>query len=235
VKSRWPLLLLGAAVAVGLANLGLWQLGRATAKQAQLDAAAAALAGAPQDLAAATARGEGSVAKVAGRGAFLALPPLLLDNQRRDAAVGLRVYCAFQPDAGAPLLVDLGWLPLGANRALPAVACPQGEQAVAGLLVPPPAVGLRLGPGLERQADGAAWLATRVEPAQVSAAWQLQPPLSEKVLRLDPALPLGYPRDLALLANTLPPEKHRGYALQWFGLSAATVVILLVLSLRRRP
>jgi cytochrome oxidase assembly protein ShyY1 len=66
----------------------------------------------------------------------------------------------------------------------------------------------------------------------VAAAWGLE--LAPQVLRLDPALPLGHERDLGLLANTLPPEKHRGYALQWFGLSAATLVILIVLSLRRR-
>ena len=41
--------------------------------------------------------------------------------------------------------------------------------------------------------------------------------------------------DLALLSNTLPPEKHRGYAIQWFGLALATLVILIVLNLRRRP
>ncbi|WP_146907223.1 SURF1 family cytochrome oxidase biogenesis protein [Arenimonas daejeonensis] len=89
------------------------------------------------------------------------------------------------------------------------------------------------GSGLVDQ-DGA-WLATRVEPAAVSAAWSLQPALSDRVLRLDPVLPLGHERDLELHANTLPPEKHRGYALQWFGLAATTLVLILVLNLRRRP
>ena len=54
------------------------------------------------------------------------------------------------------------------------------------------------------------------------------------MLRLDPAVPLGHARDLELLSNTLPPEKHRGYAVQWFGLALATLVILIVLNLRRR-
>ncbi len=235
MKRRWLLSALGLALALGFASLGQWQLGREQAKRAQLAAADVALASAPVDLAIASRRTDVEVAKVAGPGAFLVSPPLLLDNQRRGPAVGLRIYCAFLPKGGQPLLVDLGWLPLGANRALPTVNCPEGEQVLAGLLVPPPSVGLRLGPGLVRQPDSEAWLATRLEPAEVSAAWRLQPVLSENVLRLDPALPLGYPRDLALLANTLPPEKHRGYALQWFGLAAATVVILLVLNLRRRP
>jgi cytochrome oxidase assembly protein ShyY1 len=56
------------------------------------------------------------------------------------------------------------------------------------------------------------------------------------VLRLDPALTgIGFARDLDVLPNTLPPERHRGYALQWFGLSATLLAITLFLFLRRRP
>jgi cytochrome oxidase assembly protein ShyY1 len=53
------------------------------------------------------------------------------------------------------------------------------------------------------------------------------------VLRLDPALPLGYARDLQLLANTLPPERHRGYAVQWFALAAAVLATALILTFRK--
>jgi cytochrome oxidase assembly protein ShyY1 len=58
--------------------------------------------------------------------------------------------------------------------------------------------------------------------------------LAPRVLRLDPAVPLGHARDLDALPNTLPPERHRGYAVQWFGLAFATVVATVLLSLRRR-
>ena len=62
--------------------------------------------------------------------------------------------------------------------------------------------------------------------------------LDDGVLRLDPALPLGYERDLELLPNTLTPDRHRGYALQWYGLAATVLVIALLLTvraLRRTP
>ena len=55
-----------------------------------------------------------------------------------------------------------------------------------------------------------AWLLTRVDIAALAAGLRL--PLAPRVLRLDPALPLGYARDLDVLPNTLPPERHRGYA-----------------------
>ena len=59
-------------------------------------------------------------------------------------------------------------------------------------------------------------------------------PLAPRVLRLDPALPLGYARDLDLLPNTLPPEQHRGYAVQWFALALAVLVTALILTFRKR-
>ena len=41
-------------------------------------------------------------------------------------------------------------------------------------------------------------------------------------------------RDLDILPNTLTPERHLGYAVQWFGLAAAVFVVALVLTLRAR-
>ena len=40
------------------------------------------------------------------------------------------------------------------------------------------------------------------------------PAVAPRVLRLDPRQPLGYARDLDVLPNTLPPERHLGYAVQ---------------------
>ncbi len=58
--------------------------------------------------------------------------------------------------------------------------------------------------------------------------------LAPRVLKLDPDLPLGYARDLDILPNTLPPERHIGYAVQWFGLAGAVFVTALVLTWRSR-
>jgi surfeit locus 1 family protein len=213
--------------------LGFWQLDRERQKRGQLAAAAAALAAPATDLAAALRSPTAVMQRVAGDVRFIDAAPTWLDNQRRGDRVGVRQYCFAEPLAGGPpILVDLGWLPLAGDRRLPAHRCPPGEHRLAGLLVPPPSAGFALGPGLVEQGDG--WLATRIDIAQI-ARLRGRAGLSGRVLRLDPATPLGFERDLALLANTLPPEKHRGYALQWFGLAAALVVIVLVLNFRRKP
>ena len=228
------------ALAAGFASLGAWQHGRAGEKRALLAEATAVLeARVPVPLAAAAdparaARLEWS----AGRGRFAGVGAFLLDNQRHEGRVGVRAYRVFVPGSvaadgtGVALLVDLGWLPLGPARATPEVPVPQGDIEVRGLLAPPPSPGLRLGSGIAPAGDD--WLLTRVEADAIAAAAGLQVPLAPRVLRLDPALPIGHARDLDVLPNTLPPERHLGYAVQWFGLAATVLVVALVLTLRSR-
>lgn len=228
---------------LGLVSLfvcaGLWQSGRAVEKEAQLAAAADVLA-ARSPLPLAKAR-TAMPAWVELTGTFEPLPALRLDNQRRGARVGVQVYRAFRTEAGWRLWIDIGWRELPPDRQVPAEAPPPvGTQRLAGLLVPPPSAGLALGPAVAALADGGG-LALRLEPAVLRAA--LAAPgagaggagvmLDAAVLRLDPALPIGYERDLDLLANTLPPAKHRGYALQWFGFATGLLLLSLFLQFRR--
>ncbi len=223
---------LAVSAIASFTSLGFWQLRRAVEKQAMLDAAAEVLSArdaVPLAAAADRARRR-DYDWSSGDGVFDPRGPLWLDNQQRDGRSGVRAYRVFVADSGAPLLVDLGWLPLPGNRALPAIQRPPGRVTVRGLLAPPPSTGLALGSGWARQQDG--WLLTRVDTAAIARALRL-PALAPRVLRLDPALPLGYDRDLQLLANTLPPEKHRGYALQWFAMALAVLATALILTFRR--
>jgi cytochrome oxidase assembly protein ShyY1 len=237
-RSRLLLWALALACAAGVARLGVWQLARMHEKQALLDASHAVLAARiPQPLAiAADPRRAGAYDWAVGSGRFLDAPAILLDNQAHGGRIGVRAYRAFAPlGAGMPpVLVDLGWLPLGGDRRLPVIARPLGERRVAGLLAPPPGAGLALGPARSPagpEGEQARWLLTRIDLDELSAA--LNQKLAPRILRLDPALPLGYARDLEVLPNTLPPERHRGYALQWFGLAFATLCTAVFMSLRR--
>jgi surfeit locus 1 family protein len=227
----WALALLAVALFL---RLGIWQSQRAVEKQAMLDASAEVLArrkAVPLAQAANNGRARG-YDWAAGTGRFADKGPLWLDNQQRDGRTGVHAYRVFLPDdATQPVLVDLGWLPLPPERAMPAIALPKGRVEVRGLLVPPPSSGLALGSGIARQGEG--WVLTRIDMDVVSRTLELQPPLAPRALRLDPALPLGYERDLQLLANTLPPERHRGYALQWFALAIAVLATALILTFRK--
>ena len=227
--------LLAVLVAAGLASLGIWQLDRMHQKQAMLDAVQDVLArrdARPLASAADAARAR-DYDWAAGRGRFVDAPPVLLDNQQRDERPGVRVYRVFQPSAAdaAPLLVELGWLPLPGDRTLPPVPRPEGVLDVAGLLAPPPSHGIMA--AVATPQPGGQLLATGLEATALGA--QLgQPALAPRVLKLDPAAPLGYARDLDVLPNTLPPGQHLGYAVQWFALALAVLAIAALLTFRKR-
>jgi surfeit locus 1 family protein len=227
----WTLAVLAIALFM---RLGVWQSQRAVEKQAMLDASAQVLQRrTPVALTQAANRERiHDYDWAVGAGRFADQGPLWLDNQQRDGRAGVHAYRVFVPeDATQPTLIDLGWLPLPPTRVMPTIALPKGRIEVRGLLVPPPSSGLALGSGIARQGDG--WVLTRIDMDVVSRTLDLQPPLAPRVLRLDPALPFGYERDLQLLANTLPPERHRGYALQWFALAIAVLATALILTFRK--
>lgn len=225
---------LAVAAIVLFTSLGTWQSRRAVEKQAMLDAAAEVLARrVPRGLeAAADPERRHAYDWAEGRGEFLDRAPLLLDNQQHEGRVGVRAYRVFQPESGQRLLVDLGWLPIGGQREMPDIGLPSGTQRLGGLLSAPPSAGLALGPAMAREGD--AWLLTRVDMDAIARALDLGESLAPRVLRLDPALPLGYTRDLVLLPNTLPPDKHRGYAVQWFGLALTVLATALILTFKKK-
>lgn len=218
-------------------RLGFWQLDRMHWKRTMLDAAQAVVKqrhALPFSVAADATRSH-DYDWSAGSGRFAALPPVLLDNQSRDDRAGVRAYRVFLPDSAvpadaAPLLVELGWLPLPGDRRLPPVPRPDGEMRIAGLLAPPPSAGIAT-TVLQPQADGA--LLTIALDLPLLRKALASPTLAPRVLKLDPAIAFGYARDLDVLPNTLSPERHLGYAVQWFGLALAVLVTALVLTFRK--
>ncbi len=235
---------LALAAIVVFAGFGRWQLGRMHDKQAKLEAAARALdRRAPQPLLLASdpkraraydwAAGSGSIG---GRTVWL-------DNQLRAGRAGVRMYCVLLPDDGVQaLLVDAGWWPLDASRTLPVFGCPLGRGvAVRGLLAPPPSSGLARGDALAA-AGPQRWLATRLDLAVIARELKLSTGIAPRVLRLDRVRNKGEAgvmlapgeRDLDILPNTLTPERHLGYAVQWFGLALAVLVAAIILTLRNR-
>ena len=213
-------------------RLGFWQLDRMHQKRAMLDAAHAAVEqrhALPLSAAANDQRSH-QYDWSAGSGRFAALPPVLLDNQSRDERGGVRAYRVFIPADAAPLLVELGWLPLPGDRRMPSVPRPTGDMHIAGLLAPPPSAGIAT-TSVQPQADGTL-LTIAVDIPPLRKALGL-PVLAPRVLKLDPAIPLGYARDLDVLPNTLPPERHLGYAVQWFGLALTVLATALILTFRK--
>ena len=239
MNRRAPTLWIGWTVAILLivagCALGSWQLSRMHQKEAMLASVGTVLrarATRPLEIAAQEARAQ-TYDWAAGEGRFLTQPAWLLDNQQRDGRPGVRVFRLFQPDGGStPVLVEMGWLAVSAARELPVVGpAPNERIEVRGLLLPPPSGGLLA--GAESQTPDGQHLVIALDPATIAARSGVAR-IAPRVLRLDPDLPIGHARDLDVLPNTLPPERHLGYAVQWFALAAAVLVIAVLLTYRHR-
>jgi surfeit locus 1 family protein len=231
VKVKIAMLFFACAIELLLLRLGFWQLSRADEKQqhiAQLqEVIASKNATSIAQLNALSQR----IEWVAGRVFFLEEPIILLDNQRNGQQVGVSVYQLAQNERKQNFLVDLGWLPVSNNRQFPKPKALTGEYVVAGLMMPAPAAGFALGQAISTLDDNTL-LATRLDMDDLPK--YLAQPLVTRVLRLDPKLQIGYERTLSVSANTLPPEKHRGYALQWFGLALAFFCLCLYVLIRKK-
>jgi surfeit locus 1 family protein len=223
---------LTAVLLAAFLSLGQWQLGRAREKRAMIES---------------FDRGTGTTAELAGvaveqlpryqhlaaAGRYDPDRQVLLDNMPSSTGQpGYRVLTPFRPVGGARLLlVDRGWVPLGASRAqLPAVGVDAKPRRVAGRLDRLPVPGLRVGPA---QAPGqAGWprVLNFPTPADLEAA--LGEPVESRILLLDASDPDGYERAWHPSVG-FPPERHLGYAVQWYALALALAVIFIALSLKR--
>ncbi|HTA65471.1 MAG TPA: SURF1 family protein [Xanthomonadaceae bacterium] len=241
MRLRILLLLLSVSCILGFVRLGIWQIDRADYKEDLLAHARQVLVERKADVLAAAADAPAPDSEAdayewaAGSGHFLPLPVIRLDNQVRNGIPGIRVYRVFQPDgARHAVLVELGWRPLPSHLDMPAEPAPPAITQVHGLLSPPPVPGISLGgSAIQRQPDGSLLL-IRLDPDKLAPELKLAKGLAPRVLRLDPSMRVGYKRDLAVLSGTLPPEQHRGYAVQWFGMAIALLVTTIVV-MRRKP
>lgn len=227
----WALLLAGALVA-GCVAAGYWQIGRAREKQALVEAFAAGGATVAQ-LRAGPVDAQPRYQRVATRGRLDSSRQVLLDNMPSSTGrPGYRVLTPLRRDAGERLLlVDRGWVPLGATRAaLPDVAVTDSVREVRGRLDRLPEPALRAGPAATPGASG--WPRVLNFPTQDDLEQAYGAPVESRILLLDPDLADGYERQWRP-ALRFGPERHLGYAIQWFALALALVVAFVALSLRR--
>lgn len=224
--------LLALVVAAAMTALGLWQLERRVHKQALLDAYQQAMHADAQPLAAALASGAVAAA-VSDCGQWLA-PVLVLDNQQHGGRAGHRSFQPWRSDSGAVVLVEQGWRSWNGNRHLPQAHPLAGQHCLRGVLLPAPPAGLRAGQSAAQPLPGQGWLITRLEAASLQPLLPSLPAdLGRQILRPHAVLDPGYQLPEAVLPNTLPPDKHLGYAVQWFALAASVLLLALVLTLRR--
>ena len=221
----WRLLLFSGLFLPLLVSLGVWQLDRAAEKQAllaQWDRESAQLTW-PEHIDQGLT--ESQPVTVSGQ---YGNRTWLLDNRTRDGIAGYEVLTLFRPDAGQAVIVNRGWIQAPRRRTeLPEIDTPGGNVMLAGRLsaYPEPPV------LVETNSDNSTW-PRRVQALTQAEAEAAVSGLAPMILRLGGAdQPGAYRADWA--PDRMGPQTHYGYAVQWFSLAAALVILTLVASYRK--
>jgi surfeit locus 1 family protein len=228
----WGVILAVLATGAFLA-LGNWQLGRAREKQALL-AEFEAGGRATIDADGRNLGGLGRYQRVRIGGSYDATRQLLLDNMPSpvDGRPGFRVLTPLRrADGRGWVLVDRGWVPLGPTREdLPDVAVGGEPRRVSGVLDVLPVPGLRAGPAAVP--GDSRWPRVMLFPTAADVESALGTAVEARIVLLDDADPDGFERKWRP-ALGFGPERHLGYAVQWFAFALVAAVLFIALNLRR--
>lgn len=217
---------------------GVWQIQRGQAKGAMLTQRKAASKGPAQPLRSVLNRIDMSKTTplerqhVVAHGRYDGAHQILLDNQTQDRRVGYRVWTPLLLADGRRVLIDRGWVPFGpGGRAQPPnPSVPDGVIAVRGLLRTLPQPGLRLGDA--PQCDVAAWPRLLNYPTIATIRCLYQAPVINALVLLDEGEPHGFVREWHA-ETSMPPARHYAYAVQWFALALAVIVVFMVVNMKR--
>ena len=225
-----PGLLPGVAALVAIALtlfLGNWQSRRADEKLAlgrNLDDAARhavlSLPSFPVDAHAYEFR------SVSARGEYSAKHTILLDNKVLRGNAGYQVLTPLKIAGGEMhVLVNRGWVAAGMRRdILPRIQTPSGIAAVEGTATVPGSYIFELDANTE---EGIVWQNLVLERYAKRSGLKLQPFVLQQTSELADGLARVWPRP------DTGADKHRGYAFQWYALSAAILIFYVALSFRR--
>jgi surfeit locus 1 family protein len=213
-----------------LISLGRWQLRRADEKRVLFDSFAAGT-DATRLIDLGTSRLPRYQHVEAG-GHYDQTRQILIDNMVNAGRAGYFVITPFALTDGGWVLVNRGWVPLGASRAvLPIIPVTADTRRLRGRSDNLPSPGIQLGTRavLAPPYPVVAAFPNHAELAQLlgESSWTQ----ATDLVLLDPAEPDGYVRNWT--APGLPPMRHFGYAVQWFALALTLFVIYVVTNLHR--
>jgi surfeit locus 1 family protein len=227
-----PTLAAAALIALFCA-LGVWQLHRADEKRALRIEFDHRLQEAPVTIGAWASDATGLRNRRAmAAGAYDTGHQFLLDNRTHEGRPGYQVLTPLRlANAGVAVLVNRGWVPLGASRQkLPAVPAPSGPVRVAGIVAVPSAHPFLLGPaGYEAGGWPRVVQAIELAPMRKVLGYDLLP----YTLRLAATEPDGFVREWRPYIG-FGPARHQAYAVQWFALAATVLAVYVTVTLRRR-
>jgi surfeit locus 1 family protein len=201
-------------------TLGAWQLARA-AEKVKLEEAFLARQG-ELPVAADDVAMLAPFTRVRLRGRYDAERYFLLDNRTLDGHVGYDVIALFLAADGKTYFVNRGFVFGGARRdALPTVAVPTDDVTITGMIWRDDRAGFEL----PESAYSGHW-PERIEKVDLARMIDRAGAGERAEIRIEPGAPGAL--SARFDAPNFSPETNYGYAVQWFGLAIALVVLFVV-------
>lgn len=223
---NWKLALLDVLFIALFISMGFWQLSRADEKKILLQSFTKRTEVAPLNAKTISKPGDWRFYKATLTGKFDNQHTIFLDNKTHDRQIGYEVYTPFKAtDLPAFILIDRGFVPMGQSRKImPQIRDIEGTVTLTGLLNLPPAY-VNLG----KNTDSYPTFPLRVEYIKLKElAKILQQGLFPYVLNITPNDPAAYAVEWQIV--TVQPEKHMGYALQWFAFALTLLILFFALN-----
>lgn len=219
-----------------LIRLGFWQLERAQLKQDIQTLYEQRMSQAHQPLKGLVKEaGSMRYRRVVVRGEYDETQQILLDNQVHNTVAGYHVLTPLRiAQTDVRVFIDRGWVPLGNSRAvLPKIDTPKGVVEVHGLVYVPSENVFKLGSKDTNMAitNNAGWPVVVQWLDMMGFAKKMGVALQPFIIWQDPKDPHGFVREWRVISAS--PEKSTSYAVQWFVLAAALLIIYLVVNLRK--
>ncbi|MEL7448850.1 MAG: SURF1 family protein [Pseudomonadota bacterium] len=218
-------------LAPALAGLGFWQLSRADDKQALIDSFEQGAVSTPQTAELATLDASNDrYRRVELSGTFDAERQVLLDSMLHEGRAGFHVLTPLRIEgADVTVMVNRGWVATTGQRQADAnLAVGTEPRRVEGVVDRFPKAGLALG---EAQ-PGSEWPRTLLFPQAAEISAELGYEVLPWQLKLDGDEADGFVRQWRPV-TTFGPERHLGYAVQWFALCATLLIIFIAVNLKR--
>lgn len=228
-RINWKLTLLGLALSAVFAALGFWQLSRAHHKEKLLTAFNEHVSGKPLQVSKLSEPNDWRFYRLEIKGSFDNEHTVLLDNKTYEGKVGYEVYTPFKAKGlNTPILIDRGFTPIMSGRdTLPLIRPIKGSITLVGMINLPPTYRAL---GTLTETATPTW-PLRVEYINLAEIGALTGDnLYPYVLMLPPKSPYAYAIDWHIFV--MGPERHRGYAVQWFALALTLLILSVVLNRR---
>lgn len=226
----WFGLLLTLCVMPALCSLGFWQLRRAHEKRelmAQAEQGRTRVVPLSSTNAASLARYQ----HVSIDGHYDSAHQVLLDNMPSSRGEpGYRVLTPFVLADQSLVLIDRGWVTVGANRSQhPHIEVDTQSRQLTGMLDELPRPGVRAGTaGIQANV----WPQVLNYPTFKELQQLYGSSMQSRIVLLDASINDGFERIWQIDVG-FGPERHVAYAVQWFGMALTVLIIFVVVNLRR--